>query len=74
MKRGIKTQIASKAEVSDSFVSRLLKGKKRPSWPTAKRLVKAVPGTTVDLWMDGTPDEIKAAIDAAAAEIEVDAA
>jgi transcriptional regulator with XRE-family HTH domain len=55
------TQIAKLIGISQPYLSEILGGKKRPSWKTAKRLAEAT-GTAPVLWMDGTPDEIKAAL------------
>lgn len=55
-------QIAQCAGVTPGFLSQVLTGKKRPKWPTAKKLASAVPGTTEKLWLEGTPDEIRTAI------------
>ena len=53
--------IAKKSEVTPSFLSQILSGNKRPSWKTAKRLAEAT-NTEPALWMEGTPDEIRAAV------------
>lgn len=56
------TKIANEAGISQQMVSAILRGCARPSWKTAKRLVQVIPGTTIDIWMEGTADEIRAAI------------
>ena len=61
MKRGLQKQLAIKAKVTEGFISQVLNGYSRPSWPTAKRIA-AASYTKPDLWMEGTPDEMKAAI------------
>lgn len=53
--------IAKMARVSAPFISQVLTGKKRPSWKKAKELADAT-GTDPVVWMEGTPDEIRAAI------------
>jgi transcriptional regulator with XRE-family HTH domain len=55
------TEIAKRAKVSDAFISLILNGKKRPSWPTAKRLAEAT-GTNPVLWLEGTAAEMKAVL------------
>ena len=54
-------KIASSAQISTPFLCEILKGTKRPSWKTAKRLARAT-GTTPSLWLEGSPMEIKGAI------------
>lgn len=54
-------EIANKAQISQQFVSKILSGVRRPSWPTAKKLAGAT-GTSPVLWLEGTPDEIRRAI------------
>jgi len=54
-------EIAAAAGVSIQAVSNILTGRRRPSWKTSKRLAAAT-NTTPELWLDGTPEEIKAAI------------
>ena len=56
------TQLAAATEVSQAFISLLLSGKSRPSWRVAKRL-SAATGTAPELWLEGTPEQIKAALD-----------
>jgi len=59
MKQKMKqNKIAKQADISDSMLSQILCGKKRPSWPTAKKLARAT-NTTPDLWLDKSPSEIK---------------
>lgn len=63
MKHGSQKFVAEKAELSRSYISEIINGKKRVTkWPIAKRLCQAVPGTSPELWLDGTPEEIRAAI------------
>lgn len=52
------SQIAELAKVSPGAISNILNGRRRPSWTMAKRLAGAT-GTTPELWLDGSPDEIR---------------
>jgi len=61
MKRISQNEIANSVGVSDAFISMLISGKKRPSWKKAKMLA-AFTGTKPELWLDGSPEEIKAAL------------
>jgi transcriptional regulator with XRE-family HTH domain len=63
MKRGTQKQIAEMVGVSSSFVSQILSGIRRPSWPMAKALANAT-DTKPELWLDGEPAQIKEAIGA----------
>jgi transcriptional regulator with XRE-family HTH domain len=56
------TNIAEMADVSKQALSNILNGRRRPSWGTAKRLA-FVTKTNPVLWLEGTPVEIKKAID-----------
>ncbi len=56
------TKIAETAGVSKQALSNILNGRRRPSWGTAKRLA-FVTKTNPVLWLEGTPVEIKKAID-----------
>lgn len=58
MKHGSQKQIAKKAGVSDAFISNFFKGKKTPSWKTAKKLA-ATTGTDPVLWVEGRVHELK---------------
>jgi len=62
MKKITYTEVAKRSGVTTAFVFQIANGMKRPSWKVTKRLVDAVPGTTIELWLDGTPAEIKAAL------------
>ena len=55
------TQIAKMIGISDSFLSQIMAGKKRPHWKTAKKLAKTT-HTTPELWLDGSPEQIRKAI------------
>jgi transcriptional regulator with XRE-family HTH domain len=63
MKRGTQKQIAEMVGISGSFVSQILSGKRRPSWPMAKAIANAT-NTTPELWLDGEPGSIREAIGA----------
>lgn len=54
--------IASRVKTSPTYINKLVKTKSRPNWKMAKKLTIAVPGTSPVLWLEGTSDEIKAAI------------
>ena len=56
------TNIAEMADVSKQALSNILNGRRRPSWGAAKRLAFATKTNPV-LWLEGTPVEIKKAID-----------
>jgi len=62
MKHGTQTQIANRAGVSVAMVNKIFLGHRRPSWKTAKRLAQET-GTTPELWLEGTPAQIRAAIE-----------
>ena len=57
----MQAKIARQAGISRSFLSLVLSGKRRPSWTKAKVLSK-VTGTRPELWLDGTPQQMKRAI------------
>lgn len=61
MRHGYQTQIAKKVGVSDAFISNFFKGKRTPSWDTAKKLA-ATTGTDPVLWVEGRVQEIKEAL------------
>jgi len=56
-------EISRAANISQSALSNILNGRRTPSWKAAKRLSLAVPGTTPELWIEGTPEEIRAALE-----------
>lgn len=60
MKKTI-TQIAKEIGVSQGFLSNILAGRRRPRYSKAK-VIASLTGTTVDLWMEGSPDQIRQAI------------
>ena len=61
MKTITQTQIAHELNVSITFVNLLVHAKKRPSWKRAKQLA-AVTNTDPILWLEGSSEEIKAAL------------
>jgi transcriptional regulator with XRE-family HTH domain len=56
------SKIAETIGISKQALSNIVNGHRRPSWGTAKRIA-VVTGTDPVLLMDGTPCEIKKAID-----------
>lgn len=56
--------LAFKIKTSESYISQLLSGHRRPSWPIAKRLAHAT-NTTPYLWLEGSPNEIKEVLEKA---------
>jgi len=56
------SKIAEIAGVSKQALSNILNGRRRPSWGADKRLAFATKTYPV-LWLEGTPVEIKKAID-----------
>ena len=58
------TELAKQVGVSQQLISRIMTAKGRPSWKTAKKLA-SITGTPPILWLEGTPAEIKAALDKA---------
>jgi len=53
--------IAEKVGISKSYISQLLSGDRRPAWKMAKRLANCT-CTSIELWMEGSPEQIKSAI------------
>jgi len=49
------THIAKSASISQSHLSLILSGNRRPSWPVSQRLEKATGISAVD-WIDGRVD------------------
>jgi len=60
MKKTI-TKIAEESGVTQGFLSNVLAGRRRPHYKKAK-IIARVTGTTVDLWMEGSPEQMQAAI------------
>ncbi|MCP4746435.1 MAG: helix-turn-helix transcriptional regulator [Desulfobacteraceae bacterium] len=56
------TEIAKQAKVSQQFISSIFRGKNRPTWKRAKDFAKRF-GTTPTVWLEGTKEEIMAAIE-----------
>lgn len=67
-------QIAEEVGVTQQAISAYVKGLARPKYKILKRLLIAVPGSTVELWMEGTPDEIQAAMNSEPACDDTEAA
>jgi len=61
MKWGSQRIIAKVANISEPSVSQYINGGRRPTWTKAKILAN-ITKTNPALWLDGTPDEIKAAL------------
>jgi DNA-binding XRE family transcriptional regulator len=62
IKKITQTKLSKLSQISQPMISAICNGKARPSWKLAKRLIQAVPGTTIELWMEGTPEHIREAI------------
>ncbi len=59
-------QIAQKVGITPAFYSEIINGKKRPGRETAVRL-EQITGVPFKTWMLGTPEEIRAELEAALA-------
>lgn len=57
-------ELARAVGVSEATISRIIRGRRRPSWHVAKKIAAAT-STNVELWMDGETDERRASLDAA---------
>ena len=57
------TQVAIKAKISQGYLNEIIHGTKTPRWEVAKRVAEATRTNPV-LWLDGTPEERRAAIEA----------
>lgn len=55
------SQTAKELGISQGFLSNILAGRRRPHYRKAKQLALRS-GIPVDLWMDGNPDDIRAAL------------
>ena len=42
-------------------ISRLINGKRKPSWSLAKQLSRILPGKTIDQWKDATTEDLESA-------------
>jgi transcriptional regulator with XRE-family HTH domain len=58
------SELAIKTGKTEGFISKILSGQARPGWELAKK-ISGILGTDIDLWMDGTPEQKRAALDAA---------
>ncbi len=63
----IHQKIARLTNASQSYVSKLLSGKRRPSYDKAKAFAEAT-NTTKELWLEGSPEQIIAAVTSALAD------
>lgn len=61
MANGIQTKVAIKTGLSATFISLLIKGKRRPTWANAKKIA-AVTATDPMLWLEGTPKQMQKAL------------
>lgn len=50
--------LAKSLKVSPAYINYLVNGVKRPNWKRAKQLSQLT-GSTPELWLEGTPEEIK---------------
>ena len=57
------TNTAKELGISQGFLSNILAGRRRPHYRRAKELARRS-GTTIELWMEGTPEQIRAAVHA----------
>ena len=55
------TKIAIEAGISQGFLSNIICGRRRPHYKIAKKLA-AITKTSVELWLEGTENELKSAI------------
>ena len=58
------SELARATGKTEGFISKILSGQARPGWELAKE-ISGILGTDVDLWMDGTPEARREALDAA---------
>ena len=54
-------KIAKKAQITQGHLSKILNGKRSPSWKLAKKLAE-VTGTDPVLWLEGSSQERRAAL------------
>ncbi len=47
--------------VTEQYLSMLLNGQRKISWPMAERLTELFPGRTIQQWKKATPDDLKRA-------------
>ena len=62
MKYGLQTKLAKEVGVTPQFIWLILDGRRRPRWPIAKKLAEVITDTTPELWLEGSPAEMKKAI------------
>ena len=62
--RSSQKQIAFAAQISGAYLSEIIKGRKRPKGPIAKRLAD-VTGIEPAVWLEGSPEEIRQALEKA---------
>ncbi len=62
MKNGMQVKLANKIGKSESFISLILNGERRPSWSTAKILAK-ITNTKPELWLEGKPETIRTVLE-----------
>jgi len=55
-------ELAKKAGLNPSYLNTVIRRWRKPSWDTAKKLA-AITETDPALWMDGTEEEIRRAIE-----------
>ncbi len=55
-------KIAKQLNVSNALISMLVSTRRRPSWKRAKQLAE-ITGTEPVLWLEGTTEQIKAALE-----------
>jgi len=61
MKKKTQKQISEETGIAVSTISNIKAGRRRPSWAYAKLLADCT-RTKPALWLDGTPEQIRAAI------------
>jgi len=54
-------EIAKRAGVAQPTLANIISGRRRPSWKLAKKLAAAT-GTDPELWLDGTPEQIRCTV------------
>ena len=58
------SEIATVAGITQPFFANILAGRRRPSWKVSKRIAAAT-RTCPELWLEGAPEQMRAAIRAA---------
>jgi plasmid maintenance system antidote protein VapI len=59
MKKIRQYQIANLADIQPSTLSEIINRNSRPSWDVAKKLTSIVPGSTIELWMEGPSETLR---------------